>query len=141
MRILRGRVFRDRLTGYVASFAADSGQPFPSPVEIPGPDETLIEKVNVVTSQCAGFGEGLHLPVIDLDFEAHLEPSTTSGHFHLYLDRTVTAEQLFRLLDVMADVGLVERGYAEASRARGYSSVRLPGVRKEAVGDIPDWTS
>lgn len=75
--------------------------------------------------------EPLHRPVLDIDFPAHLIPSTTEGHFHLYLDKTMTWGNFEKLLLVMGEVGLLEQGYVDASIARGYSSVRLPWVKKE----------
>jgi hypothetical protein len=74
--------------------------------------------------------EHLHRPVLDIDFPAHLIPSTTEGHFHLYLDKAVTWEKYERLLTVLGEVGILEQGYVDASIARGYSSVRLPWVKK-----------
>lgn len=72
-----------------------------------------------------------HKPVIDLDFPCALVPSSTEGHFHLYLDKVLKADDLMKLLKVMSEVGLVEEGYYKASLARGYTSVRLPWVTKK----------
>jgi hypothetical protein len=72
-----------------------------------------------------------HRPVLDLDLPAQLIPSSTPGHFHLYLDREVEHEPYMRLLDALADCGLIEDGYRNASRDRGYTAVRLPWVTKD----------
>ena len=88
-------------------------------------------EADCVISEVNTFGAKRHAPVIDLDLPVRLIPSTTPGHFHLYIDRLMSAEDMFDLLDTMARVGLVEPGYAEVSRARGYSSVRLPWVKKD----------
>jgi hypothetical protein len=89
------------------------------------------EEPNVVTSRFGLDGmEDWHMPVLDIDFPAHLEPSTTEGHFHLYLDRAMEQDSLFKLMDVMCEVGLLEPGYVAAAKIRGYSSCRLPWVRK-----------
>lgn len=74
----------------------------------------------------------MHRPILDIDFAAELIPSTTDGHFHLYLDRPMTWKQYKRLLNVMAEVGVIEHGYAQASIERGYSSTRLPWIKKES---------
>lgn len=73
----------------------------------------------------------MHRPILDIDFPAGLVPSTTEGHFHLYLDRPMTWLKYKRLLLVLAEVGIIEHGYAHASIDRGYSSTRLPWVKKE----------
>lgn len=85
------------------------------------------EKANLITSLASG---RMHKPVIDLDLPARLVPSSTEGHFHLYIDKKVPWEAYVRLLDAMRDAGLVEAGYVSASKARGFSAVRPPWVRK-----------
>lgn len=74
----------------------------------------------------------MHRPILDIDFPAELIPSTTEGHFHLYLDKPMTWKQYRKLLGVLAEVGVVEPGYAQASIERGYSSTRLPWIKKDA---------
>ena len=71
-------------------------------------------------------GETLHRPVLDLDMNAALIPSATPGHFHLYIDKLIPWENYDKLLRVMADCGILEQGYVDASIERGYSSARLP---------------
>lgn len=73
----------------------------------------------------------MHRPILDIDFGAALIPSSTEGHFHLYLDKPMTWKNYKRLLNVMSEVGVIEPGYARASIERGYSSTRLPWVKKE----------
>ena len=97
--------------------------------------------------------EELHRPVLDIDFAATLIPSTTEGHFHLYLDKLMPWKDFEKLLVVMGEVGILEQGYVDASIARHYSSVRLPWVKKpdpeplpeissvrDLLGIDPDWT-
>lgn len=124
-------LFKGRKAGRVDDLAEDSNeQKFGGDVDFES------EKPNVVSSledTRWAFGTSdiiWHLPVIDIDFPARLEPSSTEGHFHLYLDRSMTAENLFKLLDVMEEVGLVEPGYVAASKQRGYTTARLPWIRK-----------
>lgn len=85
-------------------------------------------EANLVTSQIAG--SDLHKPVIDIDLPAVLLPSSTPGHHHLFIDKPMSWETYVKLLDAMVEAGLVEPGYVNASVNRGYSSVRLPWVRK-----------
>jgi hypothetical protein len=81
----------------------------------------------------------VHYPVIDLDVPVTYVPSTTEGHGHLYIDVPMTADQQWALLAVMVSVGLVEPGYLAASMKRGYTSVRLPWVKKaDPLPAIPD---
>ena len=86
-----------------------------------------LARANVVTSLSP---DGTHRPVLDLDFEAHLTPSSTPGHHHLFLDLPIPTEKYLDLLDALAVAGVIEQGYAEASRRRGFSAVRLPWVAK-----------
>lgn len=90
---------------------------------------------NVITSKIDGdpWWSNLHKPVLDIDHAVKVVPSSTPGHCHLYIDKSMTWGQYTRLLDVLADVGLVEPGYVAASIARGHTAVRLPWIKK---GDV-----
>ena len=99
-----------------------------------------IETANVVSSIMRGHtpapgggGSGHHLPVLDLDVPAVLIPSSTDGHWHLYLDVQVPDAAYWPMLEALATAGVLEGGYVGASKARGYTSVRLPWVKKSAV--------
>lgn len=85
------------------------------------------EHANLVSSEGP---YNLHYPVIDLDFPAHLEPSTTPGHYHLYLERPVTWHQYRRLLRSLHQAGIIEKGFCALSIKRGASFVRKPGHKK-----------
>ena len=88
------------------------------------------DDANVFTSL---LGDGLHAPVLDIDFGAHLVPSSTPGHFHLYLNKAMTWRKYRRLLRALGRAGILEPGYVKASLRRGYSAARKPGVRKPEV--------
>lgn len=88
-----------------------------------------VRDATVITSQSA-YSDVLHYPVIDLDLPARLIPSSTPGHYHLYLDTPVDWGKFVAVLDAMVDAGLVEGGYVEASKERGHTCVRLPWVGK-----------
>lgn len=99
-----------------------------------------IDEANVVTSENWYYEEireknpnydHVHLPVLDLDCRHTYIPSTTPGHGHLLLDVALNQEQFENLLNVLAECGILDYGYAKASLTRGYSAVRLPWIRKE----------
>lgn len=75
--------------------------------------------------------QATHRPVLDIDFPAELIPSSTPGHFHLYLDKPMTWRKYEALLEALAKAGLIERGFANASIERGFSAARIPGIKKE----------
>lgn len=87
-----------------------------------------IQAANIITSEVVG--SEMHRPVLDIDMPVKLIPSSTEGHFHLLIDKEVSWDDYMRLLWVMADIGIVEEGYASASQERGYTAVRLPWVKK-----------
>ena len=84
---------------------------------------------NAVTSHLLSSGVN-HAPAIDIDIPAYLIPSSTEGHSHLYFDVEVPWDKYANLLRALADAGIVERGYADASEANGFSVLRLPWVKK-----------
>lgn len=93
-----------------------------------------LDEANVVTSQVDLPGESLlklHAPVIDLDVPHALVPSTTPGHSHLYLDVVIPWSKYVALLDALREAGIVTAGYVSASKARGYTSARLPWIKKK----------
>lgn len=94
-----------------------------------GREPSVPGEANLVGSGVKGL-PGFHMPVIDIDFSAHLEPSSTEGHFHLYLNRTMVWETYAALLKALYDAGVIEEGFYEMSIARGQSFVRYPGVTK-----------
>ncbi len=74
-----------------------------------------------------------HLPVLDIDFEARLVPSSTPGHYHLYLDGMppLSWERYEKLLEALADAGVIEEGYYYAAKMRKHTMVRRPGLKKK----------
>lgn len=96
------------------------------------PIEDLPEGVepNLVTSE---LGDGTHLPCVDIDFAARLIPSSTAGHFHLYLDgmEPLSWEKYDTLLSALAEAGVIERGFYNHSHTRKMTCLRRPGVLKE----------
>ena len=75
-------------------------------------------------------GRPRHWPVLDLDIPAVLVPSSTPGHSHLYLDVEMNDEQFWAMCDALVEAGVLQPGYVSACKSRGYTSVRLPWVRK-----------
>ena len=90
-------------------------------VRVPAPKE----QANLIGSLVEGDQWGptddgaMHLPALDIDHMCHLRESETPGHFHLLIDKPMTWAQYKKLLDVMAEVGIVEKGYVRASKERG----------------------
>lgn len=91
-----------------------------------------IDEANLITSKTERYPYGVeyHRPVLDLDFEAELIPSSTPGHYHLYLDKQIPKQTYFNLLRALADAGIIERGFADCAIERGATSVRLPWIKK-----------
>lgn len=90
-----------------------------------------LNKADLITSQIKG--ENVHTLMIDLDVPAQLVPSTTPGHSHLYIDVIMLWPDYLGLLETLAEVGIIEPGYVKASKRRGYSSLRLPWIKKKAT--------
>lgn len=88
----------------------------------------IVRRPNVVSSLCAN---GLHSPVLDIDFPCRLVPSSTPGHFHLYLDGIEIEWEAFRrVLSVLGEAGILGRGYVAHSLNRGFSVVRMEHDKK-----------
>lgn len=87
------------------------------------------EKANAISSMIPDETD-MHAPVLDIDFPAKLVPSSTPGHFHLYLDTKVPWPKYEKLLWALAEAGIIEQGYAQASVSYRATVVRKPGVKK-----------
>ena len=128
----------ERRMGYVdpaALNALNASDAPTSPVTEP-PDGA---ECNVITSQIEGgwAWEGIqHRPVLDIDFPARLIPSSTPGHFHLYLDGVRVPHAAYMdLLAALTRAGIIGPGYADHSMERGFTCVRIPGDHKPAMTD------
>lgn len=87
-----------------------------------------IKDAHVITSHDPTTGK--HRPILDIDLPAALIPSSTPGHYHLYIDKPMEWDRYEDLLDALSAVGIIEEGYASASCDREYTSVRLPWIKK-----------
>ena len=90
-----------------------------------------LDEAEVITSKSKVF-DNIHRPILDIDFPVDVIPSSTVGHYHLYIDKKLTWEQYKKLLFVLAEVGIIEEVYLNASIDREFTSVRLPWVNKHA---------
>ena len=97
------------------------------------PDDRMLDPAPLIESDlvCSRMKDSdMHIPVLDLDLDAMLIPSSTPGHHHLYIDKPMTWEQYVKLLDVLAEVGILERGYVNVSKKRRMTQVRTPWTKK-----------
>jgi hypothetical protein len=101
------------------------------------PITTDIEQANIITSMVED-NVARHKLVLDIDMPVKAIPSTTPGHFHLYIDHEIEKDKYFALVKAMVDAGLVEEGFYGASDRRGYTAVRLPWIKKET--DVSETT-
>jgi hypothetical protein len=84
-------------------------------------------EANIVSSLCE---DGSHMPTLDIDHPALLEPSSTPGHYHLFLDVPMSWRAYRRLLRALYRGGVIGRNAYWRSLDRGASFVRPPGVVK-----------
>jgi hypothetical protein len=77
--------------------------------------------------------EPLHTVAIDIDHAVRVVPSTTEGHFHLYIDVPMPWRKYRRILKALRNAGVIESGYYSAAVARRATFLRLPWIRKPKV--------
>jgi hypothetical protein len=98
-------------------------------------------EANLITSRALDQegGVNMHRPLLDIDFEAALIPSSSPGKFHLYLDKPMPRSTYNALLRALADAGIIERGFAESGMGSELgTTLRLPWVQKEDPKATPD---
>lgn len=91
--------------------------------------ESLAE-ADVISSEAGSLGY-MHRPCIDVDVPIRAVPSSTPGNFHLYIEKEMTWDQYYDILDALVLAGVVERGYLNASESRGGTHLRLPWIKKK----------
>lgn len=84
-------------------------------------------EANLVSSHC---DDGQHMPCIDIDLPCRLVPTSTEGHFHLYIDVPMSWDDYKGILIAMATAGVVGPRYLEHALRRGQTFCRPPGVHK-----------
>lgn len=115
----------NRLFFYSAEMDAtggDSKKTFPTDAR-----ECPRDEANLIGSLC---DDGKHMPVLDFDLPARLVPSSTEGHFHLYIDVPMEWEVYRKLIEAMRDAGLLQPGFANASIAREATMCRPEWIKK-----------
>lgn len=120
------------MPGQTLMIARDLGPDYDAEADTGHENTTNLREANTITSQVMNTGvANLHRVVLDIDRECTVIPSTSPGHYHLYIDAVMPWEVYSRLLAVLAEAGVIEPGYNGASQERGYTRVRLPWIKKE----------
>jgi hypothetical protein len=81
-------------------------------------------------------GKNMHMPAIDIDLPIRVVPSSTLGHFHLYIDKPMSWRKYKRVLRALTAAGVVEKGYYKASVSRKATHLRLPWHKKQIWADV-----
>ena len=72
----------------------------------------------------------MHMPALDLDCEHMYWESSTPGHGALLINVPMDWDDYLRLIDLLEELGIIQPGFAEATRQRGYSALRTPWTKK-----------
>lgn len=97
------------------------------------------EDGEIVSSKLAGQplfqlpGDVKHKILLDIDHNALLVPSSTEGHWHLYIDHELPWSKYCALLLALAEAGVIEDGYAQASMRREQTHLRVPWLSKSGA--------
>lgn len=104
-----------------------------------GPEERMVEDI-VPLHKATGIGSRTmnfkgqpcdwHQPLLDIDVPHVYMPSTTEGHGHLIFRKRMPWADYLKLMEVMAEVGLLEKGFVEAAKTRGEAWLRTPWTDK-----------
>lgn len=93
----------------------------------PQSDLSHLDVANLVSSETH---DGKQLPVIDCDYPIQAVPSSTTGHYHLYIDKELSWVQYKSLLDGLYGAGLIQEAWYYNALQERRSYVRLPHVKK-----------
>ena len=87
-----------------------------------------ILKANLISSRVTGYRK--HRILLDIDHEAALIPSSTEGHYHLYINHLLTDEQMEKLVKVLEEIELIAPGNANQWWRHKALFLRLPWIKK-----------
>lgn len=71
------------------------------------------------------------MPALDIDMPCELVPSSTEGHFHLYIDKPMTLMAYKKLVQAFIDAGIVEPNIMKYMDMNGMTALRPRGVKKK----------
>lgn len=77
--------------------------------------------------------DGKHRVMLDLDCPHVYVPSSTEGHGHLIIDVPQDFNNLLTLLNLMFEMGILQSGFAAATKHRGETWLRAPGIIKDVA--------
>lgn len=98
---------------------------------LPSPEWTdNARKLGAAQLVTSHVGEGKHVLALDIDLPLVALPSSTPGHWHLIIDHEMSWDAYERVLDAMADAGLLEEGLVRASKERRCTRLRTPWTFK-----------
>jgi hypothetical protein len=101
----------------------------------PEPEEDVNE-AHVISSAIKGEPD-MHTIMLDLDVPTKLVPSSTPGHSHLYIDVALSRDSYRELLKALRRAGVIQPGFENQLKRRGFTSLRLPWVKKENKEEAP----
>ena len=111
----------------VRHFTGDYGHPdWTEDVKVPAP----VQRSTLISSEQHGTSK--HLPALDIDHTVRVIPSSTEGHYHLYIDVPMSWWRYRQLLRALWKSGVIEKGYYRQSVARKATHLRLPWVKKSS---------
>ena len=87
-----------------------------------------VDQANLVSSLTVN---NTHAPALDIDFPVHVVPSSTPGHYHLYLEKELSWVDYHKLLTTLYEVGIIEKEWFDMSMSFMQTYLRLPHIHKE----------
>lgn len=121
------KVCQDLHAAVVNFYAKDSDSIEGAPEERVLKDQVPLHEATAVGSRTS---TGYHQPMFDLDVPHVYVPSTTEGHGHLIFRKRISWSSYLHVMQAMADVGLLEKGFVDAARSRGEAWLRAPWIAK-----------
>ena len=91
------------------------------------------DDANLVSSwQGMEGGVNYHIPVLDIDMPVWVTESSTPGHYHLSINKPMTADNYEKLLTVLHEVGILQKGIIDMQwKEDKMTCIRMPGTKKE----------
>lgn len=70
-------------------------------------------------------GDGVHIPMFDLDMHCELVESSTPGHYHLYINHPILTRKYKKLMKAFLAAGLIEKGWYDLFKKDKMACLRV----------------
>lgn len=75
-----------------------------------------------------------HVLVLDIEHSVEVVRTNKAGHHHVYINKSMPWEKYVKIIEAMADAGVVDEQWATQALTQGYAHASLPAPPRSLDG-------